>query len=105
MKSPLYIGVDISKATLDVSILAPSCVNTVHYHQFANQHKGFVQLLHWIEHNSEGIKQKDWHICMENTGMYSLQLNCFLDEKHIHQYVKNALQIKHSMGGGVKRQG
>ena len=35
---------------------------------------------------------------MENTGMYSLELNCFLHEKGIWQSLENALQIKRSMG-------
>jgi transposase len=35
---------------------------------------------------------------MENTGMYSLELNCFLQEKRIWQTLENALQIKRSMG-------
>lgn len=35
---------------------------------------------------------------MENTGMYSLELNCFLHDKGIWQTMENALQIKRSMG-------
>lgn len=41
---------------------------------------------------------EDWRVCMENTGIYSLALNCFLHEKNIWQSVENALQIKRSMG-------
>jgi transposase len=35
---------------------------------------------------------------MENTGIYSLELNCFLHEKGVWQCLENALQIKRSMG-------
>jgi transposase len=35
---------------------------------------------------------------MENTGMYSMELNCFLQERGIWQCLENALQIKRSMG-------
>lgn len=41
---------------------------------------------------------EDWRVCMENTGIYSLALNCFLHEKNIWQSMENALQIKRSMG-------
>jgi len=98
MKHSLFIGVDISKATLDVSILTATDSNTVHYQQFSNNAKGFTQLLRWITQKSGGVKVENWKVCMENTGMYSLELNCFLQEKGIWQCLENALQIKRSMG-------
>lgn len=98
MKSYLFIGIDISKATLDVCILSPSDIMESNYHQFSNSSKGFIQLLKWLRQKSEGIPLEDWRTCMENTGMYSLELNCFLHEKGIWQSMENALQIKRSMG-------
>jgi transposase len=41
---------------------------------------------------------ENWRVCMENTGMYSLELNCFLRDKGIWQSMENALQIKRSVG-------
>lgn len=98
MKSYLFIGIDISKSSLDVCILSPSVVADMHYHQFSNNSKGFVRLLKWINLNSEGLAAECWRVCMENTGLYSLELNCFLHEKGIWQSLENALQIKRSMG-------
>jgi transposase len=98
MKSYLFIGVDISKSSLDVCVLSPSVIADMHYHQFSNNSKGFIQLLKWIQQKSEGIVVEAWRVCMENTGMYSLELNCFLHEKGIWQSLENALQIKRSMG-------
>lgn len=98
MKHTLFIGVDISKATLDVSILSAADSNTVYYQQFPNNSKGFTRLLKWIKQNSEGVPLEDWKVCMENTGLYNLQLNCFLHERRIWQCLENALQIKRSMG-------
>ena len=98
MKRSLFIGVDVSKATLDVSILSPTDTGIIHYHQFTNNAKGFTPLLKWIKQKSEGIKVENWKVCMENTGMYSMELNCFLQEKGIWQCLENALQIKRSMG-------
>jgi transposase len=98
MKSYLFIGIDISKATLDVCVISPSDITNIHYHQFCNSTKGFIQLLKWLKQKSEAIAEGDWRVCMENTGMYSLQLNCFLHEKGVWQAMENALQIKRSMG-------
>ena len=98
MKSSLFIGVDISKATLDVSILSPSDTNTIHYQQLPNTQNGFRQLLKWVKQRSEGTPVENWRVCMENTGIYSLEFNCFLHEKGIWQCLENALQIKRSMG-------
>ena len=55
MKDYLFIGSDISKATLDVCVLSPLVKSETHYHQFSNNAKGFVQLLKWIQQKSEGI--------------------------------------------------
>jgi transposase len=98
MKSYLFVGIDISKATLDVCVLSPSDITDIHYHQFCNNTKGFIQLLKWLKQKCEGLTVEDWRVCMENTGMYSLQLNCFLHAKGIWQSMENALQIKRSMG-------
>jgi transposase len=98
MKSSLFVGVDISKATLDVSILSTTEKNTTYYQQFTNNKKGFGQLLKWMKQNSQGIPMAAWKVCMENTGIYSLELNCFLHDKGIWQCLENALQIKRSMG-------
>jgi transposase len=51
-----------------------------------------------MKQKSEGVSNEEWRVCMENTGMYSLELNCFLYEKCIWQTMENALQIKRSMG-------
>lgn len=98
MKSSLCVGVDLSKATLDVTVLSPANPPSTHYHQFSNNTKGFIELLKWIRQKSEKVPQPNWRFCMENTGVYSLELNCFLQEKGIWQAVVNALEIKRSMG-------
>ncbi len=98
MKSYLFIGIDISKALLDVCVISPSETITDHYHQFCNNSTGFIQLMKWLKQKSEAVVVEDWRVCMENTGIYSLELNCFLHEQGIWQSMENALQIKRSMG-------
>ncbi|KAA9034467.1 IS110 family transposase [Ginsengibacter hankyongi] len=98
MKRYLFIGIDISKATLDVCMLSLLHITDSHYHQFPNNTKGFILLLKWLKQKSNLVPIEDWRLCMENTGMYSLELNCFLHDKGIWQTMENALQIKRSMG-------
>lgn len=98
MKSYLLIGIDISKAILDVCVISPSNTSDIHYHQFCNNLKGFNELMKWLKQKSEAVVIEDWRVCMENTGIYSLELNCFFHEKGIWQSMENALQIKRSMG-------
>ncbi len=98
MKSYLFVGIDISKLPLDVCILCSSDTTDIHHRPFSNDSKGFIQLMKWLSQRSEGVALEDWRVCMENTGIYSLELNCFLHEKSIWQSMENALQIKRSMG-------
>ena len=98
MQHFLFVGIDISKATLDVSVLSPADTSTVHYQQLPNNQKGFGNLLKWIKQNACGVPVEHWRVCMENTGIYSLELNCFLHQKGVWQCLENALQIKRSMG-------
>ena len=98
MKSYLFIGIDISKAILDVCVISPSENITNYYHQFCNNSKGFIQLRKWLKQEIKDVAVEDWRVCMENTGIYSLELNCFLHEQGIWQSMENALQIKRSMG-------
>jgi transposase len=98
MKSSLFIGIDISKTTLDVSVISASETSGIQYSQFVNSKKGFPKLFNWLKQNCGGMPLECWRVCMENTGMYSLELNCFLQEKGIWQALENALQIKRSMG-------
>ena len=98
MKSSLFIGVDISKDSLDVSVVSPSNASVFYYCRVTNNKTGFAKLLTWLKHNCEDVPISDWKVCMENTGIYSLGLNCFLHDKGIWQTLENALQIKRSMG-------
>jgi transposase len=59
------LGIDVSKATLDVVLLTPDHS----YHQvFDNDPKGFVKLKNWLTRYDAGYL----HVCMEATGQYGL---------------------------------
>ena len=59
-----FIGIDISKAKLDVDVLRPD--GRHRSKKFANTLKGHNELLHWL--NSHNVAPA--HICMEATSTY-----------------------------------
>lgn len=62
-----YLGIDVSKATLDVALLEPERSKPRH-RVFANTSVGHQQLVAWLEkmsHPSEPV-----HACLESTGTY-----------------------------------
>lgn len=96
MKHRVFIGVDVSKKTLDVCYRTE--INVEHQHQaFTNTVKGHAKLLNWIKKSTK-INPGEWILCMEHTGMYSMPLACFLQEKNISYCIESAYRIKHSMG-------
>lgn len=91
-KNRIYIGIDVSKATLDVFI-----------HRFnlhfivENNAPGFAILLETIILKT-GCKKRFLYFCFENTGKYSRGLSIFLESKRIPFAMEPALQIKKSLG-------
>jgi len=101
MKKKLFIGIDFSKKTIDVSVIHPNNLQKVCYSQFANDKAGYSQLLNWIKPLSQESNE-DWLFCGENTGLYSLGLSEFLTKKSLFLWLENPLQIKQS--SGIKRE-
>ena len=79
------IGIDISKASFDVSFLKEKGVYV--YFKFSNDVKGFNKFFKYVD-------QSD-HCVMEASGPYYLFLAYYLFEKGVAVSVVNPLQIKH----------
>jgi transposase len=91
MKNKEFIGIDVSKKTLDVFILS------IRFHfTIDNSPAGFARLLEvcFGKVNSKA----DIFFCFENTGRYSRLLSVFLSENHLPFFMANALDLKKSMG-------
>lgn len=91
-----FIGIDISKSTLDVVAIIYGKRKGEHK-QFSNTQKGFKSLLSWAK-KATYTKDSELLFCMEHTGIYSYKLSCFLSDKNLSFCLENALQIKRSMG-------
>jgi transposase len=91
-KKQFIIGIDVSKATLDVFIHGINC-----YFIVDNNPKGFVKLLEMV-FNSTKCNKEDLFFCFENTGKYSKMLSVFLHSQDIAFAMEPALRIKKSLG-------
>jgi len=91
----LVIGIDISKATLDATIIKLGSNQPLH-DSFLNKNLGFKQLINWTRKQQNDNE----HIlfCMEHTGYYSQSLCSFLDKQKLDFALINPLLIKRSMG-------
>lgn len=91
-KKQVFIGIDVSKATLDVFIYGFK-----HFFKVDNNPKGFAILLE-TAHKVTDCKQEDMLFCFENTGKYSRMLSVFLHTQAITFVMESALRIKKSLG-------
>ena len=100
MEKKLFIGIDFSKKTFDVSVVHLSNLQSEVYQQFENSKEGCLALFQWLK----TLSQEDfdsWLFCGEHTGLYSVCLSEFLVKQGLFIWLENPLQIKQSIG--IKR--
>jgi transposase len=91
MKDSIIVGIDVSKSTLDIYVKPVDQGFTINndsqgFKQFIGQLKAFLKT------------DKTVLVVMEHTGLYSHQLENFLQTKGIYYCKIPAMQIKRSMG-------
>lgn len=82
-----YIGIDISKATLDWAIFNGKI--TVFQTQSENSEVGIKTALKSIE-NLPGFKKSDVVFCLEHTGIYSAHLLAYLYKLNFPIWLENS---------------
>ena len=88
---PVAVGVDVSKAKLDVALLNPQ--GKFRSKVFSNDQPGFKALLQWLSAQvPEG--HAGVHVCMEATGAYHETLALFLHDQGVVVSVLNPLLVK-----------
>lgn len=87
----IFIGIDVSKLTLDLCILDQDRKSLV-IKNTETQIVKFIKQLHVKYPN------KDIHICIENTGKYSWKLMEIIPYYSYYFYVVNPLHLKRSLG-------
>ena len=95
MKREWFIGIDISKKTLDVSVYDPERKKPRKHFKVSNDRKGFAELLKELK--KEGVVLASAFVCMEYCGVYGLEIGFFLEGK-VEFCFCNPLHIKRSLG-------
>ena len=96
MAKKWFIGIDVSKDTLDVAMHCVNAREKFTEKRFENNLRGYGFLLSWV--TKKDVSLAECVFCMEHTGVYSITLVSFLNEKDVFVCVEPALQIKRSVG-------
>lgn len=91
----VFIGIDVSKLTIDVSIITHQ--GEQDYHQFENNLKAFKEMEIWLKRKKLFSFQESL-FCMEHTGLYTRELVSFLLQHEAKVWMESALHLKRSMG-------
>jgi transposase len=95
MENVHFIGVDISKKTLDFAVCKEG--KTIFSEQCPNNKKSIAAMLKRIG-KLEGFVVGQAVLCMEKTGIYNNPLLNYLSTSKIKVWLESPQQIKHSMG-------
>lgn len=88
-----FIGIDVSKLTIDVWLY-----HSRKHMQFDNTEKGFKAMLNWIKKITKNAEVSQYLFCLENTGLYNLPFCSFADDQQLNYCLESALRIKLSLG-------
>ncbi len=90
-----FVGIDVSKAVIDVSFFSNGQV--VYLGQYFNDESDFESVIKDLSFKTN-IPIDQWMICFENTGSYSKALLYWLISQGIPCLEENPLAIKKSLG-------
>lgn len=93
MKFQAFIGVDVSKSTIDVHLR-----NAGKHTVFANDLEGFEAMVEWLMDNLKQVTQEEMLFGLEHTGLYSELLIGFLNDQNFPFTVLPGLELKKSLG-------
>lgn len=98
----IFIGIDVSKETVDVSVIIPTQTDCkpvlVDYHQYENRPGGFRSMVAQVRRVAQGIPVGDWLFCCETTGAYDRALCDYLYGRGLDIWRESALRIRWSRG-------
>jgi len=94
-KHEFFIGVDISKSKLDVSVLKGEGVEFLYHQEYPNTGKGIAKLLSDLRKKTSS---NAWLFCLEHTGVYGMPLVYALSKGALDYAVVPAIVIQRSIG-------
>lgn len=94
-----FIGIDVSKETIDVSFFEPQHMKKPEYlATYDNRPKGFRSMVKDLQKCSYGIGNGQWLFCCETTGRYDYDLCNWICDNGMFIWRESALQIKWCSG-------
>lgn len=96
MNYKYFVGIDVSKKTLDYSILSEG--KEILHTQLTNSIEGLEQFLKKLSVICKKDNFDDVLFCMEHTGIYCEHIFTLLDMYDINLWVESSLRIKKTMG-------
>jgi len=90
-----FVGIDISKKTLDLVLYKKELQKKSPHCKIHNNQSGFKAITKWLK--EQNAKLQDTLFCMEHTGIYGLEIANFLS-KNGNYCIESSLHIKRSLG-------
>lgn len=98
MNYDFFVGIDVSKSTVDVAVCCQQPEGqSIAHKQFKNDQAGMAKLGLWLS-AIPAFEQQKSIFCMEATGIYCYPLIEYLQANNANIWVENAVQIKRSLG-------
>ena len=99
MQKKYFIGIDVSKHTLDVAFIihSSSSLSKPVWKQFENSGTGLKQIQHWLTDVQVPLSNETI-IVIEKTGIYHRLLWQFFSSLQVDLCIENAAQVKWSLG-------
>jgi len=93
-----FIGIDVSKLKLDITVLCQFDNKTekIYYQIIDNNEKSILFFLK--KQLKDKMQVTNTLFCFEDTGIYSMPLACVLSEQQVNYWQVSALEIKRSKG-------
>lgn len=91
-----FIGIDVSKGTIDIALVRESTANPIVSAQYGNDFKGMVNLQEFLK--KQRLNMDESLFCMEHTGIYCRLLSHYLIENKYHVWIEMPVQIIRSLG-------
>jgi len=92
-----FIGIDVSKDTIDVTMLEQKSAQIIQYQRFSNDKKGFTGLSNKLS-KLPSFTYDNTLFCLEHTGLYTRRIVIFLLLNNASVWMESSLQIKRSIG-------
>lgn len=99
MNYELFVGIDISKLTIDAVAFTKETFKSPIHCVFNNTYEGFADMLEWLK--VYDIVLDKVLFCCEHTGIYICPITAFMDANGLSVWVENGLHIRRSIG--IKR--